>query len=364
MSDGNRPAETGLLPLLVVGIILIGGSAYAIWHFKHAQLAAIFLKWKYVEITPFILIPYAEQVRVAIGEALARPDQIPFSSLIKAGNYTGVFYAPILLALSVWIGRKALKHPILKANRVMDPQMLLKVQSRNHPPVIPVIDRDLSDDASKEWAVSMRPEEYARKHSLVVDGKYDRGRARTAFLNDLGRRIEHPDDLRDHEKALFSAFCARIVDGRKASKNLLDALNMSARNKKSRPNYSLAQEAYRKYRNNPKARDVLRRHPYARTFLMALLEQSRESGVLPPAEFLWLKPNDRALWYPLNSLGRKTPFVEAAGVFAQFQAEKLAASMSRELVETYVERAVDALGEYLKNIGEIEEEDENVSYSS
>src|SRR5260363_436592 len=68
----------------------------------------------------------------------------------------------------------------------------------------------------------------------------------------------------------------------------------------------------------------LTQHPYPRTLLMALLIEARTLGVLPSSHFIWLKPLDRALWYALNTAGRKVPFIESAGVFNQMQAERIA----------------------------------------
>ena len=58
------------------------------------------------------------------------------------------------------------------------------------------------------------------------------------------------------------------------------------------------------------------------------------------ADFLWLKPVDRRLWYTLNSVGRQTPFAEVAGIFAHWIAEKEA---GRKLLVPMVDEATKAL---------------------
>ncbi len=45
-------------------------------------------------------------------------------------------------------------------------------------------------------------------------------------------------------------------------------------------------------------------------------------GVQASADFLWLKPIDRRLWYMLNTVGRQTPFAEVAGPYAHWLAER------------------------------------------
>ncbi|MBK8176953.1 MAG: hypothetical protein IPK66_17330 [Rhodospirillales bacterium] len=69
---------------------------------------------------------------------------------------------------------------------------------------------------------------------------------------------------------------------------------------------------------------LLAGHAYTATVLLRLLAEAREGGVLPPALFTWLKGVDRPLWYALNSLGRRMPFVEAAGAIAHYRAERAA----------------------------------------
>lgn len=358
----DRQQNSGTLPIVVLGVLLLGLAFYGIWHFKHAEVARIYMKWRYLEVLPFaLLFEHAANLKLNLQNAIDQSALVPFSALRTAGNHVGLFYVPFVIGLGALTIRRAMGAPILKSYRVHSPKSLMEAQARNFPAILPVIDLDLTDDASPRWAVSRRPEEFARDYGLVANGSLNRQRTKVVMLEHLGRMVQHPDQLYHHEKALFSVFAARIIDGREASQALLDALNRSSRNKASRPDYRVAQAAYLKYRQHPDMLAMLRQHPYTRTFLFALLLKSREKGVLPSSEFIWLKPNDRMLWYPLNSAGRKTPFVDAAAVFAQFQAERVAADANRELIEPYIERAIDGLASYLKKIG-ITNEDNNDSF--
>lgn len=87
---------------------------------------------------------------------------------------------------------------------------------------------------------------------------------------------------------------------------------------------------------------ILDGHAYEETALMRMLLESRSTaadlmteiaaadsgrkysgrGLLPPAQFVWLKEADRALWYVLDSAGGNVAPVEAAGVFAHYLAER------------------------------------------
>ena len=45
---------------------------------------------------------------------------------------------------------------------------------------------------------------------------------------------------------------------------------------------------------------------------------------MAPASFLWLRGQDRALWYPLNNLGRKSYHAEAVGALVHYTNELIA----------------------------------------
>ena len=70
----------------------------------------------------------------------------------------------------------------------------------------------------------------------------------------------------------------------------------------------------------------------------------QEGGVLAPAQFVWLRAHDRALWYPLNNLGRQTLHMEAMGATAHYKAEKLA---QRPIPRPKVVDAVKSLVEFM-----------------
>lgn len=67
---------------------------------------------------------------------------------------------------------------------------------------------------------------------------------------------------------------------------------------------------------------VMRGHAWVESAFPTLLRMARfERGVLASASFIWLKQEDRLLWYILNSTGNDTAFVEAAGALAHNKAE-------------------------------------------
>lgn len=90
---------------------------------------------------------------------------------------------------------------------------------------------------------------------------------------------------------------------------------------------------------------VFRRRAWANTMMIDLLERAREyGGILITADFIWLKPVDRQLFYVLNSTGRKTVQVEAAGAFAHYYAEMV---LDKPFPTPEVDTAVHALRKIL-----------------
>lgn len=73
------------------------------------------------------------------------------------------------------------------------------------------------------------------------------------------------------------------------------------------------------------------KHALIRTAFMSMLLAARTNkGVLSSSSFLWLKQEDRTLWYALNSVGNNITSIEAAGVAAHYRAEL----QSRQILNT------------------------------
>lgn len=86
---------------------------------------------------------------------------------------------------------------------------------------------------------------------------------------------------------------------------------------------------------------ALASHGYVLTGLLRLLVEARRSGVLDSfTHFRHIKGQDRTLWYVLNSCGRQTPYVEAAGVLAHYYQEL---EIGRAIPRPIVLEAVDQL---------------------
>ena len=98
-------------------------------------------------------------------------------------------------------------------------------------------------------------------------------------------------------------------------------------------------------------KDVARRHAWETTAMIAMLMAARKDrGVLSSASFLWLKREDRGLWYALNNAGNAAIMAEAAGALAHFRAERqigrpLRRPATRQAAVSFLENYFDAAPE-------------------
>jgi len=343
-------------PIYILMVVLVVGMVMGIWHLRHEMLTRRLLTWKAYEVYPLAWASQAakeSQHTLFIYYKYAKV--VKFKETWALGNKIGLYYAIIPVLLAAWFARKAMKNPILKAKKVHTIQSLLESQSHHFSAVAPILQRDLTNDRSPEWASSMHPEEWVAEYGLIVNEEVDVERARALFVQQLGRPVSSFGKFAPHERALFAVFGLRVFfKDTKASQKLIDQLNHSANNPESKPDFSLATAQFKRCVNNKQAKKWVMKHRYVRTLLMAMLIEARQTGVLPSSNFIWLKPYDRGLWYPLNTAGRKVPFIEAAAVFTQMQAEEVAWDNDCVLTAPYVEEAVLGLRRYLEDTGILE----------
>jgi hypothetical protein len=69
-------------------------------------------------------------------------------------------------------------------------------------------------------------------------------------------------------------------------------------------------------------REIADKHAWVESAFPAMLTYARKDrGVLPAAAFLWLKAEDRGLWYILDNVGSEAVMIESSGAMAHFRAE-------------------------------------------
>lgn len=99
-----------------------------------------------------------------------------------------------------------------------------------------------------------------------------------------------------------------------------------------------------KNKNNEDVQKILKSHAYNSTVIAALIERARLGGVLPSCSCIWLKVEDRNLFYIFNNLGRYVSWVEVVGFWSHYSNEKnIKAPYPYPKIESGVEGIDEAL---------------------
>lgn len=342
----------GAVAIVVIGLliwflfrdyIVIAMTSLKIWEMKFAGLYSTESQ---------SLLPLLEHLR-------DHPEQVSFDTMKllvnEAGKFIAIPFAIIcfILAAIVYFGPFATHF-----RNIYDMKTLYDSQKNLWPQILPIAKQNLITTPINEgpWAMALSPMEFAKKHHLLReireqgagDKLIQRGikiraevipdKAERVFAAQLGPLWEGPDKLNDYTKALFAAFAARGNHDRDVSRELLNQIAISSQSGK--PDFSGVDKILAKYKDDKKIIQITQKHAYVRTVMPSLLEFARSDGVLSSADFLWLKPVDRELWYILNTTGRQTPFPEVGGIFAHWIVEK---ELGRRFSVPMVKEAVAGL---------------------
>ncbi len=186
--------------------------------------------------------------------------------------------------------------------------------------------------------------------------KLSKEKTAAVFIKQLGPRWIGSKNLPTQTKALYAIFIAHGCAGKVAAHKLMDQFNRSwfpARKgslfplrlpKRMKLNMSGVDKLIAKYEKDDRVQQILGQHAYQNTMLARLLEFAREKGKVTSSCMLWLKVEDRTLWYTINQEGGQTAWTEAAGPRGHLLAEK---AVMAALHQPFVTKAVEAFEEYL-----------------
>lgn len=363
----NQQAISPLFLIAIMGCIALA-LLTGVWLFLHSIISYYTIYWKWIEAMPFSWIPGLRSLVERMLASASNASNLSFLDLMLAIYPTSLIWTPIPIYLSWRFAKTAYSHPLRKAKRLHTPQSLMEAQVVNFSAIAPIIDRDLTRENPPEWRSSEDPDTYAQQNRLVRSDKtFDREKAHSLLVEQLGPLHDNnPRAWKPHEQALFAVFCDAIFNEEKGfadAEKVIDALNYSARNKKHLPNFSVANELWKKWLPQVKLhkdlRDVMQRHRYVRTLLYALLYETTDvayyehtnKGVFNAAQFIWLKPTDRALFYPLHNVGMKVAEMESAAVFEQYRNEILAWDNACILEQPALDQAIIGWEEELFRCG-------------
>ena len=243
--------------------------------------------------------------------------------------------------------------------------------------------------APDTWNRALRPEEWLVAKGLVFDAEaFERASAPEAMASDsefsfrheweklqlgslseaLAQQLRTPwegvEKMRPSHQALFavmSLFYTYDINGGNRLLGDLALVSDSIRCRKGGMDVALRSEPgmmerIERIATGPEGRKLLLhadKHAWLETAFPTFLSICRKDrGVLPSAAFLWLKAEDRLLWYILNNVGNEAIMIEAAGAVAHWRAECQIGSRirrpavfqaARALLEDYLDQTPDRI---------------------
>lgn len=212
------------------------------------------------------------------------------------------------------------------------------------------------DHEDNDITQSMTPMEWCKEHNVEYENsKLDRDAAEEIFKNQLGNLWHGFDRASLPVKAILIACLLHAIED-KGSLLFRSSIAVAWTNRKTAE--AKMKELLKPYENptNDKNKKIIKKinkiaekHAYEKTVVIRLLEMSRkETGVLAPQDFLWVKKVDRHLWYAINNVGRHRFHIEGAGPIAHFFAENV---LDNKIIDPFVEKAVDGIEDYMEEQG-------------
>ncbi|MGB9152045.1 MAG: hypothetical protein WCD70_03045 [Alphaproteobacteria bacterium] len=281
--------------------------------------------------------------------------------IVDLGAMTASYYRwPVAIALALIAAYEVLFAPNHKFMTKHNLESLIATQAKMWPIISPIVKfnpsksgRILGDpvpDKLPIFAEALSPEEWISWCRIPTVNKIpDRDATRRSFIRQLGPRWAGIAAAPLHMRALIAAFALKGAQKREDSDDFLGRIAMSWSPEKGfRPDSTLIGEIDKILRDpetGGKIAPVADKFAWRTTAMLGALQWARSNGgVLAPASFLWLRAEDRALWYPMNNLGRRSFHSEGAGAMAHFMAEQAA---QKPLPIPRVDTAIVTLNTYL-----------------
>ena len=368
--QGQGQSDNGMDLLWIISAVVI--ATILIWYFFHTAIVAMVLQIKFWEVGLIGLFT-AKVLPLKSAILYASPQSVTLDQLIavatEVGRYLRYPFGIIVTLLAIRVYRSSAG---TRFCATFNMKSLLKQELNNWPYANVVWGLDLVKQDIKKgpWAMALTAMQFSKKYKLLdverkqigatglsremgYEAKINKYRAHKVFVRQLGELWHSVEELKPHRRALFVIFSAKALGDRELADKFLRQIAISSQDPEL--NFSGVDALLKKYAEEKIIQSIIKRHAFEYGVLAAMLELARSDGVLASAEFLWLKPRDRVLWYVLNSVGRQTVFPEVAGIFAHFYAEKV---IGYRLMSPMVEEAVISLEDAIDELVYVPENEE------
>lgn len=232
-----------------------------------------------------------------------------------------------------------------------------------------------SDIRNGPWRIAENPYKYFVSNEIYneSDGFFDSDLAASLFLNQIGPLfyekgappvkgyIERAKEIVPlNEVRLFAVFMIRMtsdIEDIKASRRAINSADeylcrlgelygVGSSADYSSLDVKLFEEA-KSCESHPNVVRAVKSHAYFYTIMASCLSIEsgcRITGVFPSSDFLWLKKENRTLWYMLNGVGRGVSWIESAGPWSHYLSEKIS---EKPLLNPSIQGALDGSIAYL-----------------
>ncbi len=366
-------ATIGWVILLVIAAILV----WVFWYFYDMEVRNALRWWRYAQMHLTALF-VGDEYMVRFG-AKELNFMEWFNNVPKYGaaqlNYshmalfTHLAMAPLRIPFAILLGLMGLwcllRGPETQYRVTLGLDGLIKRQSQIFPAIEPFVQFNPSTQPVRppgspvpaelpRFSEALGPEEWlAYFKNPLPDGKVDVEAATEAFTQQLNGKWRGVGRLKPYQQILMAAFCLKASRKRDDADDMLGRLSLCWSFKdglKLNKDKKLLKAARAVLKNKDLAASTLAKanqHAFVTTaMLRALMTARDEGGVLAPAQFVWLRGFDRAMWYPLNNLGRQSFHTEALGAMAHFRAER---RTSRPIPMPKMENAIQTITEYMES---------------
>lgn len=377
MADGQPETATdSAIGWFWIGIVFVA-LMILVWYFYQDQLRNVFRWIRWLEM--WIVYPFANDdytiqwngYDLNFKEWFNAIPGIHYSELpgqnmaiINTLSMTSLHYVyiGIITLMGIWVYFKGPRTHFLRKPGL---DGLIKIQAPNFPVVSPFVDYNPSKNPPRPpgapvpaelplFAEALGPEEWLAYNQIPApDGNLDENALFIALAKQLGPRWQGPMKLAPHKQILLAAFCLKAARKRQEGDKLLGRLATCWSSKKGLQlikDPKLLSEARKILKNKELSRSVLSKcnqHAFQTTAILRALATAREEGgVLSPGQFVWLRGHDRALWYPLNNLGKQAYHAESLGAMGHYKFEK---RTQRPIPKPKMEESVDSIVEYMKS---------------